>query len=155
MESDRLNRWLTLAANFGVLVGIILLIAELNQNREIIRSQTRHQLTMGLIDMQISLRNDKELLEIASRDARGDDLSDSELERVNLLHASWIRFWEDVHYQYRHGLYDEIEFEGQKRSWKDQLQMNKGRTRFWCTYRERFSPEFTVELNDLLPADTC
>lgn len=155
MESDRLNRWLTLGANFGVLVGIILLIAELNQNREIMRSQTRHQLTMGLIELQISLRDDKELLEIAVRDAKGDELSDSEIELVNLHHASWIRYWEDVHYQYRHGLYDDIEFMGQKRSWKDQLQTNKGRTRFWCMYRERFSREFAEEMNELIPANTC
>ena len=32
MKAAKLNRWLTLGANLGVLVGIFLLIAELNQN---------------------------------------------------------------------------------------------------------------------------
>jgi hypothetical protein len=32
MNLDKLNRWLSLLANLGVLVGLIFLIAELNQS---------------------------------------------------------------------------------------------------------------------------
>lgn len=39
MKSDRLNRWLTLGANLGVLVGIILLIIELDQNQDMLQAQ--------------------------------------------------------------------------------------------------------------------
>ena len=39
MDSDRLNRWLTLAANTGVLVGIIFLAVEIRQNSELARMQ--------------------------------------------------------------------------------------------------------------------
>jgi hypothetical protein len=39
MDSDRLNRWLTLGANVGVLIGIILLVLELNQNSVLMRAQ--------------------------------------------------------------------------------------------------------------------
>ena len=39
MDSDRLNRWLTLVANVGVLVGLILILFELNQNSDLMRSQ--------------------------------------------------------------------------------------------------------------------
>ena len=38
MDSDRLNRWLTLGANVGVLIRIILLVVELDQNRDMVRS---------------------------------------------------------------------------------------------------------------------
>ena len=44
MESDRLTRWLTIGANVGVLIGIVLLIAELAQNRDMMRAQVRHEL---------------------------------------------------------------------------------------------------------------
>ncbi len=33
MDSDRLNRWLTLGANLGVLVGIIFLAVEIRQTQ--------------------------------------------------------------------------------------------------------------------------
>ena len=35
MKTDRVNKWLTLAANFGVLIGVFLLVAELRQNTSI------------------------------------------------------------------------------------------------------------------------
>ena len=39
MKPDNLNKWLTLGANVGVLIGIILLVAELNQNSTLMRAQ--------------------------------------------------------------------------------------------------------------------
>jgi hypothetical protein len=39
VDSDRLNRWLTLGANIGVLVGIVLLLIELDQNSDLLRAQ--------------------------------------------------------------------------------------------------------------------
>jgi len=36
MDSDKTNRWLTLGANIGVLIGIMLLVFELTENREMI-----------------------------------------------------------------------------------------------------------------------
>jgi hypothetical protein len=39
MQSNRLDRWLTLGTNISVLVGIILLIVEINQNNELVRIQ--------------------------------------------------------------------------------------------------------------------
>ncbi len=40
MDSDRVNRWLTLGANIGVLIGIILLIVELNLQKIILPLKT-------------------------------------------------------------------------------------------------------------------
>ena len=39
MDSENLNRWLTLGANLGVLIGIILILIELNQNAALMRAQ--------------------------------------------------------------------------------------------------------------------
>ena len=41
MDSDRLNRWLTLGANVGVLIGIVFLAFELQQNNENLAAQQR------------------------------------------------------------------------------------------------------------------
>jgi hypothetical protein len=42
LESDRVNRWLTLGANLGVLIGLILLIVEIEQNSELVRAEIEH-----------------------------------------------------------------------------------------------------------------
>ena len=39
MDSGRVNRWLTLGANFAVLLGILLILIELNQNADLMRAQ--------------------------------------------------------------------------------------------------------------------
>ena len=37
MKSHHISNWMTIAANFGVLVGLILLIIELNQNEKLMK----------------------------------------------------------------------------------------------------------------------
>jgi hypothetical protein len=39
MNSDRISRWLTVGANLGVLVGIVLILFELNQNADLMQAQ--------------------------------------------------------------------------------------------------------------------
>ncbi len=39
MNADNVNKWLTLSANIGVVFGLILLLVELDQNSDLLRSQ--------------------------------------------------------------------------------------------------------------------
>ena len=43
MNTEKLNRWLTLVASFGVVVGLVLLIIETRQNTDVVKAQI-HQL---------------------------------------------------------------------------------------------------------------
>ena len=64
MKADAVNRWLTLGANFGVLVGIILLIAELNQNSVLMRGQIFNERAGQGIDLFMSVAESPELSDI-------------------------------------------------------------------------------------------
>ena len=44
MDKDRLNRWLTLGANVGVIAGIIFLGFELRQNNQLLVEQARYSM---------------------------------------------------------------------------------------------------------------
>ena len=72
MDSHWLTRWLTLGANFGVLVGLMLLIVELDQNRDMMRAQTRHELAMGIVDLLQVPASDAQLADILYRAHAGD-----------------------------------------------------------------------------------
>ncbi len=61
MDKDQLNRWLSLAANLGVLAGIILLVFELEQNREIMRAQTRNEVSAQVVGLLSQVATDSEL----------------------------------------------------------------------------------------------
>jgi len=66
MDSDRLNRWLTLGANLGVLVGIILLVVELRQNTTMMEAQIWNDRTAHGIEMFMGIAESNELSEIDS-----------------------------------------------------------------------------------------
>ena len=64
MKADAVNRWLTLGANLGVLFGIILLIAELNQNSVLMRAQIFNDRADQGIDLFMSVSESPELSDI-------------------------------------------------------------------------------------------
>lgn len=154
-RADRFHRWLTLAANLGVLVGILLLVLELNQNRTMIRAQTRSELSTGIVDLFTAVAENPELASLRRRADAGEKLGPDEMYRYEIITRAFFRYWENVHYQYRHGLYDDIEFARQKDAWRDYASSSPALARWWCAHRAEFSPEFASEFDDLLPAGAC
>ena len=65
MEQSRANYWLTLGANIGVLLGILLLVFELQQNRDMMRAQIFNERSGQGVDLFISVAVSPELSEIA------------------------------------------------------------------------------------------
>jgi len=67
MKPDKVNRWLTLGANIGVLIGIILLVVELDQNREMIRAQTRNDISQQLANRLLIVASDSQVASVMRR----------------------------------------------------------------------------------------
>lgn len=155
MDSDQLTRWLTLGANFGVLVGLLLLIVELNQNRDMMRAQIRHELAAGIVDILQVPASNEQLADVMYRAHSGEELTPRELFQFQLRTNALFRYWEDVHYQYREGLYDATEFEKQRDAWKASMTNSVRGQDYWCQVRTLYSPEFMVEMDGLLGADAC
>ena len=64
MKTKNLNQWLRLGANLGVLVGLILLIAELNQNSTLMRAQIFNDRAGQGIAQFMAMAESSELSEI-------------------------------------------------------------------------------------------
>lgn len=155
MESDRLNRWLTLGANVAVLVGIVLLIYELQQNREMMRAQTRNEISSRLVDIQMTVASSPQLADTLVRGRSGDELSPAEQLQFANRNVAMYRYWENVHYQYRLGLYDEEEFTSQRDAWRNYVNSSKPVAEIWCRIRETSSAEYVAEVDPLLTEYTC
>lgn len=155
MESDRLTRWLTIGANLGVLIGLLLLIAELAQNRDMMRAQIRHELAMGIVDLLQTPANNDQLADVLYRGKYGEELTPTELFQVELRTNALFRYWEDVHYQYRVGLYDDTEFAKQRDAWGASLAQSRLAVNYWCKVRLLYSPEFAQEMDGLLVDSPC
>lgn len=148
-------RWLGLAANLGALIGLLLVVVQLRQNRDLMRAQIRHELASGIVDLLNVPAANSQLASVLRRGAVGDSLSPDELFQFRLRSNALLRYWEDVHYQYRQGLYDRVEFSRQKQAWADALTTSVGFIRYWCEVRTRYSPLFAAELDALVPVGSC
>jgi hypothetical protein len=110
---ERLNRWLTLAENLAVLAGILLVVVELGQNRDVIRAQTRSEVAAELVELLRDVRGNPQLADLLVRASQGGELTESEALQFQNSVVAMLRYFENVHYQYRQGLYAEDEFRPQ------------------------------------------
>ena len=149
MKKIDLGQGISILANVGVLVGILLLVYELSLNRQMVEAQTRHQVAQGIVDQLAEVASNPELADLAYR-ARCGRL-ESEVEELRFF--SWVnsrlRYWEDAHYQYRLGLYSESEFLANKEAWGSFIQTAAVQEN-WNRMKRSFSPEFVAEIDDLI-----
>ena len=64
MNTDRLNRWLALGANVGVLIGLILLVYEVRQNSELMQAQISMERTNTNMQILADFANGGDLIPI-------------------------------------------------------------------------------------------
>jgi hypothetical protein len=114
MESDKVNRWLRLSANIGVLIGIALLVVELHQNREMIRAQTRNDISEQISNRLLSVGTSLQVASVMRRANNDEELTPDERTQFAYYQFATIRDWENIHYQYRQGTFDKQEFDAVK-----------------------------------------
>ena len=88
MGSDKINRWVSLGANIGVLVGLIFLIVELKQANDLaLASAYRNRGDEIQLSLQeLALSSDLAAIQVKAKTQGLDALSDVEIER----YRSWI-----------------------------------------------------------------
>jgi len=155
MSEKRPARWLSLLANVGALIGLLLIAAQLQQNRDLMRAQIRHDLAMGIVELLNVPAGNAQFASVLRRGELGESLTADEQFQFELRSNALLRYWEDVHYQYRQGLYDEVEYSAQKEAWGATLRRSRGLASYWCRVRELYSPEFMAELDALQPPNAC
>lgn len=150
-----LGQSLGIIANFGVIAGILLLVFELNQNRALMAAQTRDSVSQTVVSALQLWAANSELADIIQRADAGKDLSPTEQDQYAVYAISWFRIWENQHYQYRVGLYDESEFAAVRRAWFFRLQREQALRAVWCMLGEQFSAEFFADVNGALGDNPC
>ena len=155
MEPDKVNRWLTLGANIGVLIGIILLIVELDQNRDMIRAQTRNEISQQLSNRLLVMASNNQAAGVIRRAQAGEELTADEEQQYWLYLVANMRDWENIHYQYRHGTFDENEFGAEKIAWGAVINSNRSFVKYWCRMRSNYTAEFVAEIESVLDKYDC
>ena len=120
-----------------------------------IRAQTRNDISQQLSNRLLLVASNSELNSVIRRARVGEELSADEERQVWLYQVANMRDWENMHYQYRHGMFDEIEFEAEKTSWQFVISTNKSFARVWCQTRQNYSPLFVAEIESLIQGESC
>lgn len=115
-KTDKLNSWLTLGANIGVLVGLLLLVIELNQNSDVVRAQIHQARSDNFESFSVELANSELLLPAlekfraagGARDLTSlQQLTPEELQRVRYYHRGRIMGYDNLYFQYKSGFVEE------------------------------------------------
>ena len=141
--SDRVNSWLSLVANIGILAGLVLVAIELNQNTDQLKLQLVFQTTQKLFDNNRDLLGDNPTPAITKSITNPDDLTYEEFLIASSFVLNQLNEWEDRFLIYQAGLISD-------RDWKRHIDENVGWTlgnkfaqRYWKVSSSVFEPEFT------------
>ncbi len=147
MELSQLNEWLTLAANLGVLVGIVFLIVEIKQNTALHKSDSRKAL---LSNDQTALLVALDHHDIFQKMSQPEKLSQADQYRLSFIYAIDIRNREFEYFQFQSGSLDENTW----KSYRDLILMNHAteRGRIWWEKvgREIVNPKFGEMVDQML-----
>jgi hypothetical protein len=156
MDSDRLNRWLTLVANAAVIAGIVFLALELRQNTEMMRAQSRTDMSQSAIQLMTLNINDKDYIRTMLRGFQGEELDEIENEQLHRTLIAWTEYWDNVAYLHTVGLYDDNEFLQHMSVVRDELEYLPGWKAHWCEMRLWNASEALIEvIEGGLDSDFC
>jgi len=104
MNSGKLNDWLGLLANVGVVVGIIFLVLELQQNRELTQVQIQQDSDATSIELNLVLAESDYFFPLLAKAQRGDALTGTESIRLGYLLRASTQNVESKFIQARNGM---------------------------------------------------
>ena len=104
MNLERINHWLALIANFGVLIGVIFLAVEMRQNTEAINGQSRQAIFAGSQEELFKFLEYPELTVLLA--SKETEISLEQKVQIDSLLVSALRAREFAWRQYNAGILD-------------------------------------------------
>ena len=104
MNAGKLNSWLSLAANFGVVVGLMLVIYEIRQNTEMMESQIHQSRTETALSEQQAVFNSDYMPAILVKVERDIPLTEEETQRYDGFFRAFNRNMDNQLWQFDRGL---------------------------------------------------
>ena len=135
MQFDRLNRWLTLIANLGVVAGLIFLGYEIRQNTAQMRGEASYSITEGVNDINAAIHQNEELAEINHRGEYSfEELTPIEQDRLRALWFSELNLADYVLLLGEEGIenvqFDVVDYTVRK------FRTQPGRRQFWDSAKD-------------------
>ena len=150
MKADKLNSWLTLGANIGVVIGIALLIYEIKQNTEMMQAQINQNRTDTALSEQQSVYNSDYVPAMELKIRGGEQLSDEELIRHEHTFRAFNRNMDNQLWQYIHGFLGENIPYSIRRAVRNVIAGNKLGLFAWDQTKQIYTREYVTFVDDAI-----
>jgi len=97
-KTERLSRWLTLGANIGVVLGLIILIFEVRQNASLSRTEMQVERNRMLIEIEISISSPETAAAWVKSIRVPEEMSDVEIRIVEAHLVAVLLQWDLMFY---------------------------------------------------------
>ena len=142
MNTDKLNRWLTLAANVGVLVGLFLLVAELRQTNAIAKAEAINVMTQNTYTILQGYRDARNIAALNRVEEVGwDGLTYEEQLLLSSVEAMFMNHVQNAYYQHELGIFDDGQFDAAVWNMDESLQSPWRRTN-WENMKDSYTESF-------------
>ena len=139
MDTEKLNRWLTLTANFAVVIGIVFVAYEIQQNNELLKAEARQAWLENRVSSISEFVQNTDLVNSLALARAGEDLAPAEHERLMTYYLGWFVRWEWEHEQASLGVVDNLYG---AEIYKSTFHSYPLTDEAWAMYRSVMSPEF-------------
>ena len=103
MKGEKLNSWLSLGATVGVVIGLVLLVIEIQQNTNMMQAQINQSRTETAVSEQQAVFNSEFMPLILVKVVSGEQLSAEEMQRYEAYFRSFNRNIDNQLWQYSRG----------------------------------------------------
>jgi hypothetical protein len=138
---EKLNNWLTLIANVGVIAGILFLGLEINQNTVTLRLNAVMDVSKASTELSLSVAHSEFIPAILNKVGAGEHLSGEEEIRLNLYRIGVLRNFESYFFQWRAGYIQDDLFASRRNGFQSFLDSESARS-WWERSRSFYSEEF-------------
>jgi len=142
MNLDRLNRWMALAANIGVLAGILFLSFELRQNTMTSRLKAASDFQDSFSEIEFFIAQSPEFAELLVKGRNGEEVTGAAQLRLTVFYGNVLRTWQNTYLQFLSGALDKDIWQGSQTRLTQVLKEDRGLLDHWQTNKSQFSPVF-------------
>ena len=149
MNTDALHRWLTLASNIAVLIGVVFIALEIRQNNDLMAAEARFNKVSVSREAWQAIAENGDYAGLLVRSHRGEELSETDEYRVT---ASMMRYLVNMDWMYR-----ELPADSPERNYMQQSLISSSTNplflRVWADRKIWFSPAFVEMVEKEILAD--
>ncbi len=149
MNLDSTNRWLTLAANIGVMAGIIFLAFELQQNTVATQLQAASNFQSSFSEIEFLIAGNPEFAELLIKGREGQHTSAADQLRLSVFYNNVLRQWQFNQFQYLSDALSEDIWQANRAFMSQIIGADLGLFNYWQANKRQYSTAFNEMIESI------